>query len=306
MHRYLLKKGFILLFSLFLVATLTFFLMHAIPGDPFTQEQAIPEEILQAMYRHYGLDKPLFQQYLSFLKGLCTLDLGPSFKYEGRSVNAIIAEGFPISLSLGLEALFLAIGGGVLLGSLASFYYGKALDRTVMFVALLGISLPSFILATFLQYIFAIKLDLLPIARWGSFAHTILPAIALAALPAAFIARLTRSSMIEVLEQDYILMAKAKGLSQPKILIRHVLKNAILPIITYLGPLTASILTGSFIVEKIFAIPGLGQWFVMSVINRDYTVIMGTTVFYSALLMLSVFIVDTLYSAIDPRMHHEY
>ncbi|NGX47011.1 MAG: Oligopeptide transport system permease protein OppB [Chlamydiae bacterium] len=302
MIRFLLKKIFILLFSLFIVASLTFVLMKIIPGDPFTQEKAVPEEILKAMYHHYGLDQPWYVQYFRYLKGLVTWDLGPSFKYQGRTVTEIISEGFPVSLTLGLEALILSIFFGVGLGCIAALKHLKWQDHFSIVLAVLGISVPSFILATFLQYLIAMKLDLLPVARWGSFEHSILPAIALAALPMAFIARLTRSNMVEIMQQDYIQTAKSKGLNSYQIVMRHALRNALLPVVTYLGPLTTAILTGSFAVEKIFGIPGLGQWFVMSITNRDYTVIMGTTVFYSAILMLSVFLVDVLYCFIDPRI----
>jgi oligopeptide transport system permease protein len=276
--------------------------MHAIPGDPFTQEKAIPEEILKAMQKHYGLDKSLIAQYFEYMRGILQLDLGPSFKYQGRTVNAIIREGFPVSLCLGLEALFLSLFFGTLLGSISASKQGKWQDRSTMFLAILGLSVPSFLLATFLQYLFAIKLDLFPVARWGTFRQSILPALSLSALPTAFIARLLRASMIEVLHQDYIQTAKSKGLSTFSILYKHVLRNALMPVLSYLGPLTASILTGSFAVEKIFGIPGLGQWFVLSITNRDYTVIMGTTLFYSVLLMISVFLVDLVYSWIDPRI----
>lgn len=302
MTRFLVKKLLILFVSLFMVASVTFALMQIIPGDPFTQEKAVPEEILKAMYHHYGLDKPWYVQYWNYLKGLATWDLGPSFKYQGRTVTDIIREGFPVSMVLGLEALTLSIFFGIGLGCIASLKHLKWQDHLSMVVAVLGISIPSFILATFLQYLIAMKLDLLPVARWGTFDHSILPAISLAALPTAFIARLTRSNMVEIMQQDYIQTAKAKGLSSFHIVMRHALRNALLPIVTYLGPLTTAILTGSFAVEKIFGIPGLGQWFVMSITNRDYTVIMGTTVFYSAILMFCVFLVDILYCFIDPRI----
>ncbi|MDN3506366.1 MAG: ABC transporter permease [Simkaniaceae bacterium] len=302
MIQFLAKKILILIVSLFVVASLTFALMHIIPGDPFTQEKAVPEEILKAMYQHYGLDQPWYVQYFRYMKGLVTWDLGPSFKYQGRTVTEIIREGFPVSLTLGLEALLLSIFFGIGLGCIAALKHLKWQDHLTMVVAVLGISVPSFILATFLQYLFAMKLDLLPVARWGSFSHSILPAIALAALPMAFIARLTRSNMVEIMQQDYIQTARSKGLNSVQIVIKHALRNALLPIVTYLGPLTTAILTGSFAVEKIFGIPGLGQWFVMSITNRDYTVIMGTTVFYSAILMFSVFLVDILYCFIDPRI----
>lgn len=304
MLHYFLKKLCILFLSLVVVATLTFFLMHAIPGDPFTQEKAIPEEILKAMQKHYGLDKPLIIQYFEYMQGLCHLDLGPSFKYQGRTVNEIIREGFPVSLCLGMEALFLSLSFGTLLGSLSASKQGKWQDRSTMFLAILGLSVPSFLLATFLQYLLAMKFDLFPVARWGTFHQSILPALSLSALPTAFIARLLRASMIEVLHQDYIQTAKSKGLSTTCILYKHVLRNALLPVASYLGPLTASILTGSFAVEKIFGIPGLGQWFVLSITNRDYTVIMGTTLFYSVILMISVFLVDLFYSWIDPRIQN--
>lgn len=276
--------------------------MHAIPGDPFTDEQAIPEEIMKAMYRHYGLDEPYYVQFGKYLKGVLTGDLGPSFKYPGRTVNEIIKNGFPVSFILGLEALFISICLGVLMGSLAALKQNRWQDHFFMIFAVIGVSVPSFIMATFLQFIFSMKLELLPVARWGSFAQSLLPAFSLAALPTAFIARLTRVNMMEVLNQDYIQTAKSKGLSSYQILWRHALRNALLPVTTYLGPLTANILTGSFIVEKIFAIPGLGQWFVTSVSNRDYTLIVGITLFYSALLIIAVFLVDILYCLIDPRI----
>jgi len=302
MTLHILKKIGILLLSLFIVSTATFFLMHAIPGDPFTQDKAIPAEILKAMNSHYGLDKPLFYQYVEYMKGVMTWDLGPSFKYQGRTVNEIISEGFPVSLYLGLEALTLSILGGVVLGAFAAFKYHKWQDNLLMILAVLGISIPSFILATFLQYLFAMKLNIFPVARWGSFSHTVLPALSLSALPMAFIARMIRSNMIEIFQQDYVTTAKSKGLNTNVIIFRHVLRNAILPVVTFLGPLSASILTGSFAVEKIFGIPGLGQWFVLSISNRDYTVIMGTTIFYSAILMFCIFAVDIIYCFIDPRI----
>ncbi len=300
--KYLIRKIFILAGSLFLVATMTFFLMQAAPGDPFMQEQAVPEEIMKSMYAHYGLDQPWYIQYVKYLKGLITWDLGPSFKYEGRTVNDIIREGFPVSLVLGLEAITLSLFTGIVLGTIAAIRRSRWQDHIAMIVAVIGISVPNFIMATFLQYIFAMKLDVFPVARWGGVAHTILPALSLAALPTAFIARLTRANMVEVLEQDYVQTALSKGLSTRQVVLKHVLKNSLLPVITYIGPLSSAILTGSFIVEKIFGIPGLGGWFVTSITNRDYTVIMGVTMFYSALLMVCVFLVDLLYTLLDPRI----
>lgn len=299
---YLGKKALILLSSLFIVTTLTFFLMHAIPGDPFVQERAIPEEILKALQKHYGLDQPLIVQYGKYLNGVLHFDFGPSFKYQGRTVNEIIADGFPVSFYLGLEALLLSVFGGVTLGAIASVNHQRWQDHLMMVIGVIGISVPSFLLATFLQYLLAMKLDLLPVARWGTFSQTIMPALSLSALPMAFIARLTRANMVEVMQQDYILTARSKGLNSFQIVVRHVMRNALLPVLTYLGPLSAAVFTGSFAIEKIFGIPGLGQWFVMSITNRDYTVIMGTTIFYSAILMLCVFFVDLLCALLDPRI----
>ncbi|MEX0962070.1 MAG: ABC transporter permease [Simkaniaceae bacterium] len=302
MTLYFCKKLFYLVISLFIVASMTFVLMKAIPGDPFSQEQAVPEEILKSLYRHYGLDRPYFIQYLKYLKGVFTLDFGPSFKYESQSVTQIIKSSFPVSFTLGLQALIFALFGGISLGTIAALFRGRTQDHIAMIIAVLGLSIPSYILATTLQYIFAMKLKILPVARWGSFSHTILPSLALASLPMAFIARLTRTNMVEILEQDYILTARAKGLSPIRIIMKHVLKNSLMPVITYLAPLSSSILTGSFVIEKIFGIPGLGGWFVNSIINRDYTVIMGVTIFYSVILMVSIFIVDLLYFILDPRL----
>ena len=302
MLKYLLKKLVILSASLLAVVLITFFLMHSIPGDPFTNEEAIPEEILTALNHHYGLDQPLHVQFGKYLANLLKGDLGPSFKYQGRTANEIISGSFPISITLGLEALLLSIGFGVALGSFAAFKRGDWQEQLTMLIAVLGISVPSFILATLLQYVFAMQLDWLPVARWGSFAQTILPALSIAALPTAIIARLTKSSMVEVLQQDYILTARSKGLKPFKVFFKHALRNALLPVVTYLGPLAANVLTGSIVIEKIFGIPGLGQWFVMSVSNRDYTIITSLTIFYSAVLMICVFIVDFVYSFLDPRI----
>ncbi len=302
MLKYLLKKLVILSASLLAVVLITFFLMHSIPGDPFTNEEAIPEEILTALNHHYGLDQPLHVQFGKYLANLLKGDLGPSFKYQGRTANEIISGSFPISITLGLEALLLSIGFGVALGSFAAFKRGDWQEQLTMLIAVLGISVPSFILATLLQYVFAMQLDWLPVARWGSFAQTILPALSIAALPTAIIARLTKSSMVEVLQQDYILTARSKGLKPFQVFFKHALRNALLPVVTYLGPLAANVLTGSIVIEKIFGIPGLGQWFVMSVSNRDYTIITSLTIFYSAVLMICVFIVDFVYSFLDPRI----
>ena len=280
--------------------------MKSIPGDPFLQEQAIPEEIMKSLYKHYGLDKPLYIQYYKYLKGFFTFNLGPSFKYESRTVNDIIRDGFPITAALGSLALLFALTWGILWGSIAAFNRGKLLDHIAMTIAVLGMSLPSFILASSLQYFFAMKLSLFPIARWGTFSHMVLPAISLSAFPSAFIARMTRASMVEVLEKEYVLTARAKGLSNFQIWKSHILKNSLLPVVSYLGTLFSTIFTGSFVVEKIFGIPGIGGWLVSSITNRDYTIIMGLTVFYSVILMISIYLVDIIYFFLDPRIKDRF
>lgn len=302
MKGYILKRFLANLVALWVIITVTFFLMKAIPGDPFTQEKALPKEILQSLYEHYKLNDPWYVQYGNYLKSVATWNLGPSFKYKARTVNDIIKSGFPISAILGLEAMVLSITFGVVLGTIAALKQNRWQDYFAMIIAVIGISVPSFILAAFLQYFLSIKLDLFPVARWGTFQQSILPALSLAALPTAFIARLTRANMVEVLSMDYIKTARAKGLSDLVVIVKHAMRNALLPIITYIGMLTANILTGSFIIEKIFGIPGLGQWFINSITNRDYTVIMGITVFYSLILLAAIFLVDLTYGWVDPRI----
>jgi oligopeptide transport system permease protein len=300
--RYMLKRIAYILVSLFFIITITFTLMKLAPGGPFTSERKTSPAIERQMKEAYGLNDPIHEQYFKYLVNAAKLDFGPSFKYEGQEVTDIIKRSFPYSLILGVEAIFIALAFGVLFGVIAAIRHNKAGDYTVMVIAILGISVPSFILATVLQYIFSIKLEALPIARFESFAHTILPAFALATTPLAFIARLMRSSMLEVMSADYIKTAKSKGLSKSAVIYGHAIRNAILPVVSYLGPLVVGILTGSFIIEKIFAIPGLGNEFVVSITNRDYTVIMGTTVFFSALLLVSVLVVDLIYGLVDPRI----
>ena len=287
---------------LWVIITVTFVLMHAIPGGPFTAEKALPEAVMKNIEARYRLNDPLPKQYVDYWANLLQGDLGPSFKYESRTVNEIIAEGFPVSAELGLIAVSFSVLIGVPAGMAGALYQNRWPDHLVMLLATVGISVPSFILATVLIYIFALWLQLLPAAKWGSPEYVILPALALAGMPTAFIARLTRSSMLEVLAQDYIRTARAKGIAPLKILWLHALKNALLPVVTYLGPMIAAIFTGSFVIESIFAIPGLGRHFVTSIYNRDYTVILGITVFYSALLVLMNFLVDLAYLWLDPRI----
>lgn len=302
MLRYIFQRIGTSLVTIWVIITITFILMHAIPGDPFTREKELPESIRISLNEKYHLDQPLSKQYVIYLEGLVHGDLGPSMKYPGETVQDMIQKGFPVSMQLGLVAILLMLLVGVPAGIISALKQNKWQDYTAMLTATLGIAVPNFVLATLLMYIFGVKLGWLPTARWVSWQSVILPAIALSGYPTAYIARLSRSSLLEIIQQDYIRTARAKGLKERKVIYKHALKNALIPLVTYLGPLTASVLTGSFVIEKIFAIPGLGQHFVMSIGNRDYTTILGVTIFYASFLILMNLIVDILYGFIDPRI----
>lgn len=302
MFRFLLRRLVTIFFSLFFIVTLTFFMMKAIPGGPFTREKALPPQIEQAINEKFHLDDPLWKQYVDYLGRTARWDLGPSFKYQYKSVNDIISDYFPVSAQLGATAILLSLVVGLSAGTISALKQNQIQDYGTMFLAILCFSVPSFVIAGILQYFLAYRWQLLPPAMWGSWKHMIMPVLSLAALPTAVIARLMRSGMLEVLQQDYVKTARAKGLSSTKVMTKHVMRNAILPVVTYMGPLIAGILTGSFIIEQIFAVPGLGRSFVTSIQNRDYTVVMGTTVFYSLFLMGMNLIVDIAYAFIDPRI----
>lgn len=302
MLRYILKRLGLAFLTLWVVITITFLIMHAIPGDPFAKEGKTPPAILENLRRHYNLDKPLHEQYFIYLKNLAKLDLGPSMKHKSRTVNDYIRDNFPTSAHLGLQALIMSSILGIILGIIAATKRNRLPDYLCMIIAIIGISVPGFILATVLIDIFAVRLDLLPPSGWKSVKHTILPTIALGMFTLAYVARMMRSSMLEVLGQDYIKTAKAKGLSPIKVLFRHAFRNAILPVVTVLGISAANLIVGSFIIERIFGIPGMGKYFVQSIQNRDYSVILGTTIFYSIILISMNFIVDMLYVFIDPRI----
>ena len=299
---YIIKRIFNAFIVLWIVITITFFLMHAIPGGPFTAEKSLPPYVLHSIEERYKLIDPLYKQYGDYLCNLVQGDLGPSFKYPGRSVNDIIKDGFPVSFKLGIEAILIAIIIGIPAGLLAGVKNDKWQDRAVNFFTTLGVAVPSFVVAALLIYVLSTKLHLLPAAMWNGWRYEIMPALALSGMPMSFIARLTRSSMLDILSQDYIKTARAKGLSWSKVLIKHALPNSLIPVVTYLGPMTASILTGSFVIETIFAIPGLGQYFVTSIYNRDYTVILGVTIFYSVIVIVLNMVVDLLYPLLDPRI----
>ena len=299
---YIIKRIFNAFIVLWIVITITFFLMRAIPGGPFTAEKSLPPYVLHSIEERYKLNDPLYKQYGDYLCNLVKGDLGPSFKYPGRSVNDIIKDGFPVSFKLGIEAILIAIIIGIPAGILAGVKKDKWQDRAVNFFTTLGVAVPSFVVAALLIYVLSTKLHLLPAAMWNGWRYEIMPALALSGMPMSFIARLTRSSMLDILSQDYIKTARAKGLSWSKVLIKHALPNSLIPVVTYLGPMTASILTGSFVIETIFAIPGLGQYFVTSIYNRDYTVILGVTIFYSVIVIVLNMVVDLLYPLLDPRI----
>ncbi|RWR12900.1 ABC transporter permease [Siminovitchia fortis] len=302
MWKYTLNRLFWAIITVWVIITLTFIIMKIIPGNPFAREGAMPPAVYNNLQRHYNLDKPEIVQYGHYLKSVLQFDFGPSMKTKSISVNDYIKKGFPVSLHLGLQALLIAVAFGLILGVIAALYRNRWPDYSSMVLAIIGLSVPNFVFATFLIYYVAVQWELLPVATWKSWAHTILPSIALAMMPMAFIARLMRSSMLEVMSQDYILTAKAKGLARSVIILKHAIRNAILPVVTVLGILTANLVTGSFIVEFIFGIPGMGEMFVKSIFNRDYPVILGSTIFYSIILIGLIFIVDIAYTWIDPRI----
>ncbi|AIM17835.1 MULTISPECIES: ABC transporter permease [Neobacillus] len=302
MNSYFIKRLVAMIITLWLIITGTFFLMHSVPGSPFNEERTTNEAIQKNLEAYYQLDKPLFVQYGNYLKSLVQFDLGPSIKKSSQTVNDLLGRGFPVSFELGLYTLILAIISGITLGVLAALRHNGIIDYLAMTIAVLGISIPNFVMATLLIQQLAVNIPIFPVATWASPKHMVLPILALATGPMAIIARLTRTSMLEVLTQDYIKTAKAKGLSPVKIVFKHALRNALLPVVTVLGSLAASILTGTFVIEKIFAIPGMGKYFVDSINNRDYPVIMGTTVFYSAILIVMLFLVDLAYGFLDPRI----
>lgn len=300
--KYILKRFGWALATLWAVVTITFVIMHSIPGNPFAKEGKMPPQIYQNLQHYYHLDQPLFVQYIHYLQSVVTLDFGPSLKSDVMTVNDMINQGFPVSCALGLEAIVIAVILGIVFGMVAALWQNKLPDYISMILSIIGISVPSFIMATVLINYLAVQWNLLPAATWGTWQHTVMPSIALAAMPMAFIARLMRASMLEVLSQDYIKTSKAKGLSKMAILMRHTVRNAILPVVSVLGIITANTVTGSFIIEQIFGIPGMGSMFVKGIFDRDYPVILGSTVFYSAILIFLLFVVDVAYTFIDPRI----
>lgn len=299
---YLIKRVLLAILTVWVVITVTFFVMHAVPGGPFMSEKAISPAAQAALEAKYGLDKPLFTQYLTYLKDVVTkFDFGPSLKLRGRMVIDIIKDGMKTSVRLGLMAATIALVTGTVLGAVAALKRNTFFDRFIMIVSTAFVSMPSFIMGSLLLILFAVKLRILP-SNGTTAAGQILPVITLSLSPMAYITRLTRSSMLDVLGQDYIRTAKAKGVPKFKIIFGHALKNSLIPVVTYIGPLIANIVTGSLVVEKIFAVPGIGRDFVNSIINRDYPLIMGTTIVLAVLIVVMNLVSDILYKVVDPRI----
>lgn len=290
--------------TLGLLVTLVFFLLRVAPGGPFDGERALPPAVRAQVEAAYQLDQPLVKQYLHYIGRLLCGDLGPSFQYPGYTVNELIAAGFPVSCALGLAAMSLALLTGTALGVVAALRHDRAVDHAAMALAITGISIPNFVLAPLLILVFAVALGWLPAGGWtrGRYTDMVLPVVALALPQIAYIARLMRGSMIEVLRAPYIRTARAKGLAPTRIVLRHGLKPAMLPVVSYLGPATAALLSGSVVIEQIFSIPGLGRHFVQGALNRDYTLVMGVVVFYGVLIVLANLVVDLIYGMLDPRV----
>lgn len=301
MGRYVLRRLVISLFTVWVLVTAVFFLVRAMPGDPFLSDKLTPE-IREHMMRYHGFDRPLHVQYFRYLGKLIQGDLGVSMYYNGLPIRQMIREAFPYSADLGIRALLLATMLGISLGIVSALYRGRWLDYACIVIAILGVSLPDFVTGYLLQYFLGLRLKLFPVALWRGFRYTILPTIALSFYTTALLTRMMRASMLEVVGQDYIRVARAKGLSTTQILWRHQLRNAILPVVTVLGPITAAILSGTFIIETIYAIPGMGKYYVNGIQNLDYSQILGMTVFYGSFLILANFIVDIVYGMIDPRI----
>ena len=302
MLKYILKRILLAIVTIWAVATLTFFLMNMVPGGPFLSEKAISPQATAALEAKYPKDKPLWQQYLTYMAGASHGDFGDSLKQRGRTVMDIITMKFPVSARVGGVSVLVALLLGVPLGCIAALKRGKFLDNLISVVSTCGIAVPSFVICTLLLYFFGVRLQILPTMGLTSWKHYVMPVMALAFYPTAYIMRLMRSSMLDVLGQDYMRTAKAKGLAGGKILFKHALRNAILPVITYVGPLLAYTVTGSFVVEKIFTIPGLGGEFISAINGRDYTLIMGTTIFLATLIILMNVVVDIVYKIVDPRI----
>jgi oligopeptide transport system permease protein len=304
MLRYFLRRLLGAIPTLFLIVVISFFMIRLAPGGPFSTERKVPKEVEQALLRAYHLDDPLWLQFLHYLQGLLHGDFGPSFKYKDFTVTELIAQGFPVSLQLGGIAIILALVIGLILGTAAAFRQNSMTDYLATGVSMIGIAVPNFVVAPLLTLVFGLLLGVLPVGGWGSSSHYVLPVTALCLPQIGVIARLMRSSMIEVLNTNYVRTARAKGLPEIITITRHAIRAAILPIVSYLGPAIATIITGSVVVEQIFSIPGIGRYFVQGSLNRDYTMVMGVTIFYGALIILCNLVADLLYGLLDPKIRY--
>lgn len=304
MAGYLVRRIFWLFPVLFLVAAITFTLMHRVPGGPWDQERPFPPAVKANLDRKYNLDKPVYQQFTIFIGNILHGDLGVSFSERGKPVRDIIKKDIKPTAQLGVLAFLFAAAVGVTLGTIAAFNQNGPLDYVSVFFGTAGASFPSFIIASFLIIIFVVKLHWFNVLGWGSWKNSVLPVISLGFLPASYISRVTRASVLEVIRQDYVRTARAKGLSESAVDLRHVVRNAMIPVLTVLGPIFAALVSGSFIIEFVFSIPGIGRDFVQSVLNRDYGVILGTTLFYALLIVVANLVVDVLYAVVDPRIRY--
>ncbi|UQS86311.1 ABC transporter permease [Nicoliella spurrieriana] len=302
MVKYLSKRVFYLVLTLFIVTTVTFFMMKLMPGTPLTNQEKLSPSEIHTIYQQYGLDKPVWVQYLNYLGGAITGNFGTSFQFSDQPVSYLIFSRIGASLQLGIQAMVIGVLAGIVVGSIGAIKRNTWVDTTTTIISILGVSVPSFVLAVLLQNWFGLQLRWFPIAEWGGPSYTVLPTLALAALPFAETARFMRTEMIDVLSSDYIELAKAKGLGQTGIIYHHALRNSLIPIITIIGPLAVNIMTGSMVVENIFSIPGIGEQFVKSILTNDYPTIMGLTIMYSFMLCVVLLITDIVYGIIDPRI----
>lgn len=305
MRKYLLKRVLYMLLTLFLVATITFFLMKLMPGTPYTNQAKMTASQIEIMNKQYGLDKPIWEQYLIYIFGMFHGDFGTSFQYSNQPVAYLISSRLGASMQLGLQAMIFGVFFGVILGAAAAIKHNTWADTGATVIAIIGKSVPNFVLAILLQYYIALKLGWFPIAGWGQFSNTILPTIALGVGPLAETARFIRTSMLEVLNSDYIELAKAKGLSKFEVVYHHALRNSLIPLVTLLGPYTVALMTGSMVIENVFNIPGIGEQFVKSIMTNDYPTIMGVTMVFSIGLVVVILITDIIYGLIDPRIRLE-
>lgn len=303
MLKYLLRRLLIAVPTLFVIITLAFFMVRVAPGGPFDQERTLPPEIQANLNKMYHLDKPLYQQYAIYMGNVLSGDLGPSFQYQDRTVNELIGYGFPVSMKLGFSAIAIAVVIGSLLGIIAAIRQNSAVDYSVMGVAMAGITIPNFVMAPLLILGLAVYMRWLPAGGWGeSWKQAVLPITCLALPKIAYISRLMRGSMIETLRANHVRTARAKGLAEWKVILKHCLKPALMPVVSYLGPACAAVLTGSVVIEQIFGIPGIGRFFVQGALNRDYTLVLGVVVFYGVLIVLFNLVVDLLYAWLDPKV----